>query len=179
MAKSSLLHTTTKKISDLFRWTKKEVKAMGPDWATALGTWFTVIPVTISIFLVWTQIGDLRTSVENQTYQYVYQTEFDLHRYFLEHPDERRYFYEDKDIEADVDEKKRVKLFTLAEWWCDFFDNVYRQKATMPPNTFNQWRRFMKDIYRTSPVLREFIAIKGKQGWYPKDYLDDIKDPNL
>jgi len=149
-------------------------KLLSPEWTTAIGTWVTIILVVISILLVWRQIRDLKTSVENQTYQSVYQTEFDIHRYFLENPKYRPYFYENKTPDLEGDEK--IKLDTLTEWVCDFFDDVYQQRDTMTPATFSKWRQFMKDIYQTSPALRAFIEKRGPR-WYPDDYVKDIKDP--
>ena len=151
-------------------------KLLTPEWATAIGTWVTIILVVISILLVWKQIRDLKTSVENQTYQSVYQTEFDIHKYFLEHPDYRPYFYEKKPPDKEGEEK--IKLDTLTEWVCDFFDDVYQQRDTMTPATFNKWRQFMKDIYQTSPVLQEFIEKKGTR-WYPDDFVGDIKKQSI
>ena len=152
------------------------------DWATALGTWFTIILVAVSTILVWKQVRDLKTSVENQTYQSVYETEFDLHKYFLEpdHAKYRPYFYGNLDIDPNLkdDDPEKIKLDTLAEWWCDFFDNVYQQKATMKTVTFDKWRQFMKDIYQTSPVLRKFISIRGER-WYTKEFIADISCPTL
>jgi len=150
---------------------------LSPELATAIGTWVTIILVVVSILLVWKQIRDLKTSVENQTYQSVYQTEFDIHKYFLEHPEYRPYFYENKKP-PNLDENERIKLDTLTEWVCDFFDDVYQQRDTMTPDTFIKWRQFMKDIYQTSPILQEFIAKRGTR-WYPDDFVTDIKKPSL
>ncbi len=125
---------------------------------------------------------DLKISVENQTYQAVYETEFDLHKYFLEpeHAQYRPYFYGGVDIDPNLEENdsERIKLDTLAEWWCDFFDDVYQQKATMKTATFDKWRQFMKDIYQTSPILRRFISKRGER-WYTKEFNDDIKCSTL
>ncbi|PYS93611.1 MAG: hypothetical protein DMF64_04220 [Acidobacteria bacterium] len=153
-------------------------KLLSPEWAIAIATWITTILVVISILLVWKQIRDLKTSVENQTYQSVYQTEFDIHRYFLEHPEYRPYFYDKKTPAPDLDESERIKLDTLTEWVCDFFDDVYQQRDTMTPDTFSKWRQFMKDIYQRSPILQAFIEKPGKR-WYPEDFIDDIKKPGL
>lgn len=155
---------------------KKKDFNFSADWVTAFGTWFTIIPVTISLILVWVQVRNIKTSVENQTYQSVYQTEFDIHKYFLDHPQYRPYFYEKKQPDLEGDE--RIKLNTLVEWVCDFFDDVYQQRDTMTPSTFSKWRQFMKDIYQTSPILQQFIEKPGKR-WYPDDFIDDIKKQGL
>jgi hypothetical protein len=151
-------------------------KFLSPEWVTAIGTWFSIILVVVSVLLVWKQIRDLKTSVENQTYQSVYQTEFDIHRYFLEHPEFRAYFYETKNPD-DAKGNEKIKLDTVTEWVCDFFDDVYQQRDTMTPATFSKWRQFMKDIYQTSPALKAFIEKRGKQ-WYPDDFVADIKNPS-
>jgi hypothetical protein len=152
------------------------------DWATAIGTWVTILLLIVSTLMLWKQIGDLRTSVQNQTYQAVYETEFDLHKYFLEaeHAEFRPYFYGGKRVEADLkdDDPKKIRLDTLAEWWCDFFDDVYQQEKTMETAAFDKWRQFMKDMYQTSPILQEFIAEKGVR-WYTENFINDIKCPVL
>ena len=155
---------------------------LSAEWVTAIGTWITIILFAASIILLWMQIRDLRTSVQNQTYQSIYEAEFDLHKYFLEpeHAKYRPYFYGGLDIDPKLNEydPERIKLETLAEWWCDFFDDVYQQKLTMRPDTFDKWRQFMKDIYQTSPVLKRHIATRGER-WYPKEFIDDIRCPEL
>jgi hypothetical protein len=161
-----------------------KIKGMkiSPDWATAIGTWVTIVLIIVSIILVWIQINDLRKSVQNQTYQSVYETEFDLFKYLLDHPEDKPYFYDNKHFaptgNPEADKKERDRLNTLAEWWCDFFDDVHQQKSTMKESTFEKWRQFMKDIYATSPLLREHIERRGT-AWYPKEYIEDIKCPHL
>lgn len=159
----------------------RKIKKLPPEWAAAIGTWLTILPITVSIFLVWIQISRLQTSVENQTYQSVYETEFGIHKYFLDNPQYRPYFYQNisylQTNDAEKDRIEKIKLDTLAEWVCDFFDDVYQQRDTMTRDTFSKWRKFMKDIYQTSPVLREFIAKHGAD-WYPEDFIADIKTPD-
>ena len=167
-----------KRKSSAIRKAKAKLSQLSPEWVTAFGTWCAIIPITISLIFVWTQIRNIRISVENQTYQSVYETEFGIHKYFLDNPQYRPYFYENVPYaptgNVDKDKTEKIKLDTLAEWICDFFDDVYQQRDTMSKYTFSKWRKFMKDMYQTSPILQEFIAKHGAD-WYPEDFITDIQ----
>lgn len=121
--------------------------------------------IGISALFVWIQVRDLRISIQSQTYQTVYEKMFEFHRFFFEHPEMKKFFYHGTDLPDEDGERLEI----VAEWMCDYFDDVYHQRRTMPPATFDEWKTFMQEIYENSPVLRRHIA--RRQLWYPEAYL--------
>jgi len=142
----------------------RRLHLLTPEWVGA-------VAVVISLIGLWIQIRDVRKSMEGQTYQGVYDQMFELHRTFFEHPKLRPYFYGGKSL-VGVDDADAPQVRILAEWVCDFFDNVYRQRKTMTPETFCGWIAYMRKVYETSPALRDHVA--AVPDWYPKDFVSTI-----
>jgi hypothetical protein len=139
---------------------------LGPEGIAA-------IAFVVSLLLLLWQIVELRRSVQGQTYQAVYGQMFEIHRTFLERPELRPFFYDN--VEADPANALAPQVAVMAEWIGDLFDNVFRQQATMPSGTFDEWRRYMRSVYWTSPALRQ--QLQSRAAWYPEDFVSQISDP--
>ena len=146
--------------------------SISADWVEAIGTWVAAIVIVGSLWFLWLQIRDLRRSIRSSTYQNVYQLMIDIDRFFVENPNLKQYFYDGKELDT-TEQVNREKLFSIAEMLVDYFDNVYYQQDCLPANTFDAFIAFMRDIYRNSPVLREFLS--SREHWYPKKFVEDLR----
>jgi hypothetical protein len=128
----------------------------------------------ISAVLIVVQIYNLTRSIHGQTYQRIYELMIGIDRFFIDHPELKGYFYPDAEVRKEVT-VERDKLFSAAEMLIDYFDNVYHQKGSMPPGTFEGFLAYMCSIYQHSGVLRQYLDLSGRKSWYPKEFLDHLE----
>jgi len=106
-------------------------------------------------------------AIRANTYEDMVEKMGRIHEAFLTYPELRQVFYE-KNVTADtlhLDEDSITRVDILTEWLADFFDNVHRQRATMPEeNTYKEWQSYIVDIYCRSATLHEFLDEECK--WY-------------
>jgi hypothetical protein len=67
-------------------------------------------------------------SVQGQTCQAVYSQTLELDRFFFDHPQLRKYFYDGEN----PPEGDRERATIVADLICDLSDDVYHQQKTMP-----------------------------------------------
>lgn len=142
-----------------------------------VGPWIPILSLLISIISVILLIYNIRNlvkSIRSQTYQRVYELMIQIDKFFIENPKLKPYFYPDTNIDIEESVEKE-KLHSISEMMMDYFDNVYHQKACMPPNTFCGFRVYMQKIFRNSQALHDYLAISGREKWYPKDFLECIR----
>ncbi len=141
------------------------------NWIEALGTWAQVILVVISFGFVWYQIRELRRSLQSSAAYEIYQMMIDIDKFFAEKPHLRGYFYRGKRIqELETDEKDQV--LATAEMITDWFYHAYQQRSSMPAETLQGYKNYMKSLYANSAAIREYIA--EHQDWYPAGFLRAI-----
>lgn len=133
---------------------------------------FQVIITLVGFVFVAYQLFLLRRSIRSSTYQNVYQMMINIDNFFIENPDLKPYFYEGQIME-EREGLNYTKLLSVAEMLIDYFDNVYHQKDCMPRRTFEGFSEFMKDMYRSSPVLQEFLS--QRKHWYPQKFIEYLK----
>lgn len=144
------------------------------DLLTTIGTWAGSIGVVISLLLVRVQILDLRTAIQGQTYQNVSQIMLDIDHLFIDRPELRPYFYGNKSVEGNDIDKERIT--SVAETIMDSFDSIYHQRETMPPQTYLAWLGYMRDIYGSSPALRDLLS--RHRDWYGPDLVQSVESPD-
>jgi hypothetical protein len=132
-----------------------------------------VVSVVSVILVIW-QIRNLIRSIHTQTYQRVYELMIEIDKFFIDNPTLKPYFYPDTDIKADETVEKE-KLLSIAEMMMDYFDNVYHQRGCMPRHTFSGFREFMRNVFTNSQIIREYLAMSGREQWSPEDFIDCIK----
>ena len=134
--------------------------------------WSLLVSV-VSVLLVLYQIQNLVKSIHSQTYQRIYELMIQIDRFFIDNPKLKPYFYPNTTItDEDVDKEK---LLSVSEMMMDYLDNVYHQRACMPSHTFDGFREYMQSVYRSSETLQNYLALSGREKWYPKDFLECIK----
>jgi hypothetical protein len=131
---------------------------------------FTLILTTLSLFYVGRQTKMLTNSSKAQTWQGLMQPGNEILKIFVEHPELRPYFYEGKVIKRDDEEYSQV--MTVSEMFLDFIDSFHDDYVYDLPGmdangeTRHFWEQYFKDLFASSPALRDFLS--EKQKWYPK-----------
>jgi hypothetical protein len=150
---------------------------MDANWVEAIGTWFSGILVAGSLIFIWIQTSHLREQtigIRQSTYQKIYDTWFEVDKLFIDRPKLRPFFYEGTEL-AKANDEMRPELDAIAQMILDCFDNVYHQREFMPPDTFKAWSTFLKDMYRKSPYLIDFLDRNWP--WYPATLVEHLKEP--
>jgi hypothetical protein len=113
------------------------------------------------------QLRDLVRSIQSQTYQQIYATMIEIDRFFIDHPEMKPLFYPGEQRDGSIIDG--TKISSVTEMLVDFFDSVYYQEKSMPPNTFKAYWNYILDIYSHSEAIRDFINTNSK--WYPPDFV--------
>lgn len=148
---------------------RKTYRLLSWEAASALATVATVIILCV-------QTVDLRHSVQRDTYQKFYATVYDLDRHFLEHPELKPYFYADRPLDPSAEDALKQKVESTAEWFSDFFDNLYYHMDSSPDDGWAEWQRYVQDTFRRSSILRDYV--RAHRDWYTArlgDTLDEVE----
>jgi hypothetical protein len=108
---------------------------------------------------------------QSQTYQNATMTLYYLTQYFIEHPEDKPYFYSGKDFPRQ--DPDFTRLYTLAELFVDGMDDLIENRVAWPT-----WQRFFYDVYHTSPILRRYYT--EHYDWYAqglRDLLEGNRPP--
>jgi hypothetical protein len=148
---------------------------MSPEWVEALGTWFSGILIAGSLIFVWVQTRHSKEQTlgaQLANYHNLYLMWFTVDRVFIEHPEMRPYFYDRAEISA-APADIRLRLDAVSHMIFDCFDDVYHHLEHLPQSTSQAWSVFMKDLYKHTPYLKDFLQ-KNEQ-WYSPDFVRYLK----
>ena len=116
------------------------------------------------------QTRQLQKSIRLETYQRVYEQMINIDLFFVEHPELKPYFYDNKTVD---DKTLSDKLSSLAETLVDLFYNIYFQKEGMPRETWVGWELYIKRVVQSSPVLQQFV--NQNQSWYTQEFIELLR----
>jgi hypothetical protein len=151
---------------------------LSPDWVGAIATAVGAVGTIISLIFLYSQLRDIKSSVRSSTYLNLYEQMIEIDKFFFDHPELRPYFYEGKPGGDNMrDEKAANRLNSVAEMMIDFFDMAYHQRDCMPPGTVAGFENYMKRIYRSSPVMKDFIGLYSAS--YPDKFICDLTGGQL
>ncbi len=95
-------------------------------------------------------------ATRSSVYQSVIETTMGINRLWLEYPNLKPYFFENKEITAEHAEYARVT--TIADMMIDLIDDVYVQSSNMPEYDWDSWKKAFQGIFATSPILRQYYV---------------------
>ena len=122
--------------------------------------------VLVSLYFLWRQSRDQTIATRAEIYQNITATMLDIDRYFIEHPELKKYFFDNAPISKKHREYERVK--SIAEMFLDFMDFTLMHETQMKNYPWYQWENYFKTVYDSSPILREYWdEVKGLD-WYEK-----------
>lgn len=142
--------------------------------AVAIGTSVTAIVGVTTLYFVVRELRHLGEHIQVASINNIYTQMIDIDKLFVEKPDLKLYFYCNKSPDKNMGEQEREQLFSIAEILVDYFDNVFQQKKAIGGSTFKAKGAYMRDIYKKSPILREYITPLVE--WYPEEFIKYLKD---
>jgi hypothetical protein len=124
--------------------------------------WSTIVPIAISVasagFAYWT----FRQTRRGATYADATDRTLAIDRLFVDHPEARPYFYDDKPVEGGTD---RDLVLAIAEFVMDSFECLWDMAKRYEADDRAAWSVYFADMFRRSPALRDFYAEYAD--WYP------------
>ena len=145
------------------------------DWIFLAGVIFqglAFVGVIVSLLLLRAQGSTARDATLAVAYQNMAAQTADVARFFVDNSDLRPYFFGNKALPVSRDEHDRV--FAVAEMYVNFMDNVLTQSPVLKrAGVAADWEAYFLDVYRTSPVIREFWREHGS-AWYAHSPLASL-----
>jgi hypothetical protein len=94
-------------------------------------------------------------------------------QYFIEHPEDKPYFYSGKDFPRQ--DPDFTRLYTLAELFVDAIDNLLVNKENAPDALdWTGWPTFFHDVYQRSPIMQRYY--REHTAWYGKDMYNMLEE---
>jgi hypothetical protein len=167
-------------------------------WAALAGVLVSAVMVLVTLagfWFVWHQVVLMRQAIGHDSQTTLYHDNFECTRALLEMDGLYPYFRANREFSADFtqghwlereggapgqgkttkewcEERQRYcRALELSELFASHFEHVVLQMATLPRPLQDTWREYMLDVYRQSPVFRQFLAEHAH--WY-SDALHDV-----
>jgi len=142
-----------------------------PSWTDtvqAVAAVGTCIIAAVGFIFVYGQLAQAKRTLNSIAHAAIYSQTQAINELFVAHPDYRDYFYGGR--ECANDESIRPALLSIADVIIDSFEHILQQRAHLPRGIWPAWVRYMRSIFRTSPLLREQLTLN--QEWYDEQLLD-------
>lgn len=124
---------------------------------SAVTAFLGLLAAATAIGQVWLLRRDLRhkcTIDRSQLYFQVVSTFRDLQAYFVDHPELRAYFYENKALPTDAIELAR--LDAASEMIADLAEGVFACGPGLGEMLSQDWNKYFAFLYQSSQALREY-----------------------
>lgn len=131
----------------------------------------------ISAIILFIQLRSSAKATISNVYQNVTYGAVEIDKIFIDNPELRKYFYYNNIYYGNKTSELYDKISSIAEMFFDFADSVNTQIECMPKKKsypWETWKKYFKDLYKRSPILREYW--ENNKQWYP-DSLDFIFEP--
>jgi hypothetical protein len=127
-----------------------------------------VIVTLLGFLWLRRQIKQIDASTRGETYGDLYSHQHQITRYFIDNPNLRPFFYDNKEANSTDSEYGTIRAVT--EMVADFCEHVYVQLPNLPSDDIRKgWRLYLKNIYKNSPVLR--LHFSQNIDWYGDEFL--------
>jgi hypothetical protein len=127
------------------------------------------VGVIVSLLLLRAQGLAQRDATLVIAYQNMTAQMADMDRFLLENLDLRPYLFGGKELPSAKDEHSRV--LAVAEMYVNLMDNVLTQcPALNREGIAADWEAYFRDVYTTSPAIREFWA-EHSRVWFANSPL--------
>ena len=121
--------------------------------------------LTLTLVMIWRQALYAHHTAMSQVYQNTANDFSAVQRYFIDNPQYRPYFYDDKSIDA-ID-PEYVRVSAIAEFFLHAVGNLTIHRQYMREYPWYVWERSLSDIYNKSPILQQFLH--EHSDWYTAD----------
>jgi hypothetical protein len=142
--------------------------------------WTDVAQLCVSIIgfgFVWYQVRQLGKAVEGDAYTSLYEQYVEVGKIFLERPQLRPYFYNDRAVDerAPDGEKTLAEVEIVAELMTGLLEHAALQRHSMPRRIYEEcWQAYTNERFEKSPALRAFW--EKNKGWYAKKFYEIADD---
>ena len=109
------------------------------------------------------QLEVLARQGQGAAHERLYHHNLEWQQFLVEHPDLRSFFYDNKSLDG-LSDSERVLPLLGAEMLAGFLELIVLQYEEVPKAVQPFWERFVRDSYKSSPVLRTYFTTHGK--WY-------------
>jgi hypothetical protein len=109
-----------------------------------------------------TQTERAATAIKSAAYQGVNAQLQDVDMIFVDRPELRPHFYENKALPAD--KRERDQVMAVAELLVDFMDNIVTQAHAMDAEHREVWYAYFRDQLDSSPAIRVYWS--ENRHWY-------------
>jgi hypothetical protein len=134
-----------------------------------------LVAVVVSLLLLRAQGVTQRDATLAVAYQNMAAQMADVTRFFVDNSELRPYFFGSKQVPTSREEHERV--LAVAEMYVNMMDNVLTQSPVLKrAGIAADWEAYFLDVYRTSPVVREFWSEHGST-WYAHSPLASLYTP--
>ena len=123
-----------------------------------------IIAVIVAFLSLGAQIYVGKKDVGATLYQHVTSLFNNLNAPFLEHPELRPYFYENRSPH-DLSAENQHRALVIAEMFLDTFEWVEHDITKAKKVDKDSWRDYMLDVYASSIIVRNFH--EKNPSWHP------------
>lgn len=155
---------------------------MNADWISAVAAAFSAVLIPSAVFfaaLQWRatarQSAHAAKAADAAIYQNITQQFVEINQIFLMQPQFRAYFYDRKPPPRRGTDKIRVRI--IAAMLLDFMDTTLLQGGTIPGGYITAWEAFFRDLFASSPMLRELWA--ETRDWYGPEIRQLLDEESL
>jgi hypothetical protein len=135
-----------------------------------LQTLLSIISIIVNIigfFFIIKQITQQALATKGETYTSMCSLSYEILKMIFENPFLYDYFYNNKKLEEDNENK--IKVLICTEMIANYCDNVTLQRENMPDYIWQRWRNFIISQLDTSLVFREFMNEYSE--WYSPEMI--------
>lgn len=129
-----------------------------------------VLLTGVSAFYIWRQLKVLAHTGQVQISENLSSQSIEILRHLRGPPALYTYFYENQPLGAANED--RSYILTPAEIVANFLEHIILQAETLPPGSREAWMLYVRDHYKSSQVVRDFIA--DHKDWYANAFLDYV-----
>ena len=132
--------------------------------------WTDVVQALVGLggipFIIY-QLREVKRSVQGQTLSELYDHYHQVVSVFLEKPNLRPYFYENKALDTSADPALCVEVESMCELFAAVLEHAVVQEKNVPRRAWAEcWQTFVTERLQKSSVLQEYL--KKNEGWYLK-----------
>jgi hypothetical protein len=99
----------------------------------------------------------------------LYSQSLSIMRFFVDHPELRPYFYDNKELSEAGNESEKLQVLSAAEMVGGFLELVAMQIEEQRAEIQPRWKSYIIDAFNSSAVVREHLATCS--AWYADDLL--------
>ena len=135
-----------------------------------------VIVTLVGFLLLRRQIRQVDLSTRGDTHGYLYNHQHSITRFFIDNPNLRPFFYDNKEVSPNDSEFTSLRAIT--EMVADFSEHIYLQLPNLPGDIREAWESYVRHLYKNSPVLRSHFENKETGAWYSQDFKTMLSQPD-